>query len=188
MTRSALQPPVTSIRRERRCGCPTRSRTGLAVLTGGQVPVDPAYSRCLQCERKGHLREEGDHPDLRPDYSVLFADLRSRRRDRPAPSQPTGCGTCDQGRRHGDGDTAENVDRPMHMRGDPRNANQERDGDQDDTPPSGVEEDADGQKHAGDHVIGGEAIVRRMRKERSDVVNDEGALIDVESPAELDKR
>src|SRR5450756_1769879 len=95
MTRSALQPPVTSIRRETRCGCPTRSRTGLAVLTGGQVPVDPAYSRCLQCERKGHLREEGDHPDLRPDCSVLFADLRSGGRDRPAPSQPTGCGTCD---------------------------------------------------------------------------------------------
>lgn len=55
-------------------------------------------------------------------------------------------------------------------------------------PPSGVEEDAHGQEHAGRSVIGGEAIVSSMRKERCDMVGDEGAWIEVESPAELDQR
>lgn len=172
--------PKSAVTRDR------HAREGLAALTGGRKPVDPACSRCLKCERDGTLQDGGDCPDLRPGCSVPFGDLRTSGRDRPAPRQPTGNGACEQGRRDGHCDGAENIDRPMYMRGDPSDAKKERDGDQDDAPPSGIEENAYGQEHAGEGVIGGKAIVWCVREERSDMVSDKGALIEVESPAELD--
>ncbi len=164
------------------------AREGLAALTGGRKPVDPACSRCLKCERDGTLQDGGDCPDPHPGWSAPCGDLRTSGRDRPAPRQPTGNGACEQGRRDGRCDGAENIDRPMNMRGDPSDAKKERDGDQDDAPPSGMEEDAHGQKHAGDRVIGGKAIVHAMRKVRGDVLSDEGPRVEIQGPAELDQR